>query len=449
MSLNIIMFFLHLLDIGLPVILAGMYFHQIFEYRKSPYLFQIWNFLGMLFIITLPNFYGWLTRGFENHLTVVILNLARPIRLIIFIEVFMIGSHIFLLGTFWKKFYHVLQFSFSYLICEYGYALTVERLSSRYAASTTSMALMGLLEYIVFSVIVIGFFQLQLHFFLKKSMEMTTKHYISMIPLLIIFLILIIVSMQLNVYVFNMILFLSLILINISINYLYRGMMITSKKIAEEQLISRERDYFQQRMLDEKELSKIRHDMKNLLLSVQADIELKDFKSASSKLDQITNVISATNHCVTGFHTLDVILSPKIDTMHTNKIDFRTEFQLIQEAPLKKHALYLSIILGNLMDNAIEACMRMEQDRFVDLKIKQDDSMLTIFLANSAHRICISAEGSQPSEKEDGRTGFGVGSIREHVSALHGYCSFMSFEDRFQVIVQLPLANETPKATPT
>ncbi len=73
--------------------------------------------------------------------------------------------------------------------------------------------------------------------------------------------------------------------------------------------------------------------------------------------------------------------------------------------------------------------------------------MLTIFLANSAHRICLSAEGSQPSEKEEGRTGFGVGSIREHVSALHGYCSFMSFEDRFQVIVQLPLANETPKAT--
>lgn len=432
MTLSILLLILHLLDIGLPVLISGVYFRKTFDFKHSETFFYLFNVLGMLLIAVLPRFSDFIL-----------------LRLCIFFGVFFIANQIFLEGSIWKKLYHVMQFTFSYIICEFGYALTVENFQSRYNVTSVHAAIHETLLYLVFSLAVLLYFEIQLHFFLKKSLEITTALYQSMTPMLLIFLALLMVSYKMSNYEFNMILLFCLILMNLAILYLYRVLMNASQKLAEEKLKFQEHDYFQQKLKDEKTLSTLRHDMKNMLLSVQADIMLEDYKCASQKIDKITRKISSANHSISGVQTIDVILSPKIDYMYQEQISFSTEFSIKDEKPLKNHSLDLAIILGNLMDNAIEGTMRLDlpdesmsrlvETRYIDLKIKQDANMLTILIANSSHPVHIASGGPQLSEKSTGRIGIGIETIRERVSALNGYCSFKSLDNRFQVIVQLPL----------
>jgi sensor histidine kinase regulating citrate/malate metabolism len=102
----------------------------------------------------------------------------------------------------------------------------------------------------------------------------------------------------------------------------------------------------------------------------------------------------------------------------------------------------LSVILGNLLDNALEATVLLpkEDERLIELSIQQDGDTLTILVANTSHPVVISKEKAQPSTKEAGRAGIGMESIRERCATLHGYSHFQWKDGMFEAMVQISLS---------
>ncbi len=445
--LQLLLFLLHMIDVVLPVAMAVFYFRGQFTFRRPAFFYSLFCLGGILCIAAInpariKAHSSLTTRSFR------LLNAwQRDIRLLIFILVFLLAAYIFVHGSFAKKLYHTLQFTFSYIICEYGFALTVERVKSRYDVNSTAGAAFSLMQYLIFSVIVLALFMIQLRFFLEPSKDMTDLQYVLMSPMLLILLVLIMMSIRMNSYVYNMTFFILSLVMNLCILGLYRNLKRTSDRIATGKLMLKETRFYQEQLKGQRELRRLRHDMKNMLLSLRADLELGQYDEACRKIDAIADDISATNSVITGVVFLDAVLAPKFARIKEEGILLKSHFLLEQSgdemAELKDYALDLSAILGNLLDNAIEGVLRLpkeEQDlRLIEISITRSKQVLTILIANGSSEVEISGSGPQPSAKVAGRKGIGMESVRERCASLGGYCHFQWQEGMFEVMVQIPV----------
>ena len=124
--------------------------------------------------------------------------------------------------------------------------------------------------------------------------------------------------------------------------------------------------YYEERLKDEQRVRGIYHDMKNHLLVLQA--QLKEIGNTGDKgkrqeaeemIEKIQNQISDYEDYVqTGNAFLDVILRDKSRKAKEERIDLHTEIDFSKGNFID--ALDISTIFGNALDNAIEACEKVE-----------------------------------------------------------------------------------------
>jgi hypothetical protein len=79
----------------------------------------------------------------------------------------------------------------------------------------------------------------------------------------------------------------------------------------------------------------------------------------------------------------------------------------------------MGVILGNLLENALEACQKLESGREIELTIKSDDSKLAIKVKNSFNGIINEKNGKLASTKKKG--GLGLPGIQVIVDNHDGH----------------------------
>ncbi|MEG1956264.1 MAG: ATP-binding protein, partial [Lachnospiraceae bacterium] len=97
----------------------------------------------------------------------------------------------------------------------------------------------------------------------------------------------------------------------------------------------------------------------------------------------------------------------------------------------------LTIVFGNLLENAIEACNRIpEEDRFITLKIKNvESSLVAIICENSFDGILNQRNGKILSRKKEG--GIGLSSIESIALKYHGIMKIQAEQNNFKIYVSL------------
>lgn len=111
---------------------------------------------------------------------------------------------------------------------------------------------------------------------------------------------------------------------------------------------------------------------------------------------------------------------------------------LLPEAPGLTDA-DLCILLGNLMENAVEACSRQKTGRrFIMLRGKTDNKHIRLVADNSFDGVVRLKDGRYCSSKRNG-FGLGIQSVQAVVERHKGLVSFEAKEDIFQVSVLIPL----------
>ena len=134
----------------------------------------------------------------------------------------------------------------------------------------------------------------------------------------------------------------------------------------------------------------------------------------------------------TGFTYLDFILNCKKLEMDENEIDFELEVDLY-EIPVKDAEL--GVILGNLFDNAIEACRKCELNkRKIFLRICNLNEMFLICLYNSSIQVPMVVDDRFVTTKEDKYAhGLGVESVKRIVGKYNGNINFQYDSEHFEV----------------
>lgn len=179
------------------------------------------------------------------------------------------------------------------------------------------------------------------------------------------------------------------------------------------------------------------HDMKNYILVIAGLLEEKDYKRAEEYTRElVAHEHFAGNEHWTGIEVLDVLLA---DTR------FKAEHQGIQieiccsPVCLSVSDHDLTILFGNILRNALEACERMSSgtaERWIRIRIMGREAGAELRVSNSCLPRLSQTGGNYLSAKRDYRKpGFGISSIRRITEAWGGCLDMACEGDSFRVSV--------------
>lgn len=173
------------------------------------------------------------------------------------------------------------------------------------------------------------------------------------------------------------------------------------------------------------ETSRIRHDFRHTLIALKAYISNNDL---SGMEDYINNYlchldsISPTSYCQNP--VINTIVSYFADIARDHGISVSISIRLDDAFPFSD--IDTCIILGNLLENALEACMRQtEGEKYLHLDIcMHHESTLAIIVENSYAGQVRKKEGVFLSSKAERRVGIGIASVRQVARKYNGICQF-------------------------
>lgn len=107
-------------------------------------------------------------------------------------------------------------------------------------------------------------------------------------------------------------------------------------------------------------------------------------------------------------------------TAQNKRIIFKTDICIPMIMPFK--GADLSLILGNLLENAVEAAEKVEENRYINVKMKFDKNNLLLFVENSYKGKLLKTRDSRlKSTKSDAENhGVGLASVYRAVAKYHG-----------------------------
>lgn len=215
----------------------------------------------------------------------------------------------------------------------------------------------------------------------------------------------------------------SILMINLSVFYLYH-MMAENYKDLRENDIYRQQTYAYKNQLDvimesQSRIRALRHDMKNHMLALQMLMRKKDWEEADRYLSSMQDFMAnPAEYIATGNDAIDSLLNYKLQ--RANEILGTVEARINIPEKLMPHTFDLNVVLGNLLDNAIEAADQTEEKE-LKIAMKLDKGILFINVRNSCRDIADGKIQHLETTKEDAPNhGIGLSNVRRIVEKYHG-----------------------------
>ena len=180
----------------------------------------------------------------------------------------------------------------------------------------------------------------------------------------------------------------------------------------------------EERELHYLELRRMRHDMKNHLSGLLGMINAGQTKEAGDYIqkmldDSIGTATGEVSH--TGNIVVDSLVNYKYGLALKDGIQFEARVFIPSVLPFQGG--HLAIILGNLLENALEACRKLPQERrYIILEATYTKEMLQICIKNSSpEESKKDSSGRYLTTKEDtGWHGIGLASVEQALADYDG-----------------------------
>ena len=182
-----------------------------------------------------------------------------------------------------------------------------------------------------------------------------------------------------------------------------------------------------------------RHDYHNHLQKLKAHIMMDQINEANQYLNELEIDLDNVNQLVeSGNINLDAILNSKLSLAIKNNIEIN--FKAMVPKKLIISDIDLCVLIGNLIDNAVEACEKIEDknSKFIRVYIGIFKKQLYISVSNSTNEIIKKLDAEYISSKR-GNHGHGLKRINNIVDKYEGYVNRQNEPAVFATEVLLPL----------
>ena len=185
-----------------------------------------------------------------------------------------------------------------------------------------------------------------------------------------------------------------------------------------------------------------RHDYHNHIQTMKAHLamgRLEELDQYLNELDQ--DLLTVDTVIKTGNVMIDAVLNSKISLARQRGIAVDAKAIVPRELDTSISEVDLSLIIGNLMDNAMEACMRVDEpgQRFIRVYIDILKGQLYIYVMNATAGELKRVGRVYETLKNSRHHGFGLMRIDKVVDRYHGYLERENEEGVFATEVLLPL----------
>ena len=178
-----------------------------------------------------------------------------------------------------------------------------------------------------------------------------------------------------------------------------------------------------------KEMRGYKHDFHHHLQTLKGQLEAGEVERALAYIEQLDNQLMNVDTLLkTGNVSLDAIFSAKISQAKAENIAVTVKANVPDALTISD--LELSIIIGNLLDNAIEACRTVTGERFIRIYISMKGTMLYFSMLNAAGAK-KKKTGSLFATHKDGVHGFGLRRAEAILEEHGGWVKYNSEDGAF------------------
>ena len=201
--------------------------------------------------------------------------------------------------------------------------------------------------------------------------------------------------------------------------------------------------HYEQLYKHQTEIRTFRHDIKNILISIIGILKESDTEKALQVMQANLDMLDDSNKKIvnTGHPITDAILQSKLHDADAKGIKLSISTKLTEKIIVDE--LELGIVLGNALDNAIEAAAKVKNNR---------EKVVAFDMITTAERIIITIENPVDgnvntnklvtSKRDKENHGYGVGSIKTIARKYDGVAEFAYSNGMFTTNINI--ANMKP-----
>ena len=222
----------------------------------------------------------------------------------------------------------------------------------------------------------------------------------------------------------------------------YVGVVLRKNRALEQQhqLALIEEQQYQFMVTTAESLAHWKHDYQGqlrLISALIADENYLELHQFATRMD--AELGASESFLFTGNRTMDAVISLRMLDANRHNIPFETKLYLPERLPLEE--VYFSVLIGNILDNAVEACLKVDSTPMkIYFEMKPWKKMLYIFCSNTSDGKYLRGENETLlSTKKTKGHGIGMRRIQEIVEEAGGACQFSPEAHQFSVSIMLPL----------
>jgi signal transduction histidine kinase len=166
-------------------------------------------------------------------------------------------------------------------------------------------------------------------------------------------------------------------------------------------------------------------------------LEADELQAAEKYLRKLNTNRSLHVFSVNSRHpVIDVILNQKYQLAQEQNIRMHVEVNDLSGVEVQTD--YLVVLLSNLLDNALEACMRLPENRQILCRIVADEN-LYVSVRNTSQPVALE-NGRIVTKKDDCREhGYGMPAIRYVLDSLQAEYAFDYHNGWFRFVAEIPM----------
>ncbi len=239
----------------------------------------------------------------------------------------------------------------------------------------------------------------------------------------------------------------AVLLLNFVLYYLHQTLKenyekTLEKAIVDEQILAYEKQLLLNREQEDR-VRALKHDMRNHLTEISLLAKSGAIEDLKSYIHSMDSALQPPEKTVdSGNFPIDGIINQKMEEAAANGIPI--DCKLTIPSNLSLNSFDITVLLGNLLDNAIEGCTGCKEPH-IELELAYAGGCMLIRVSNPYERMLSIKNGKLLSTKNDGKKhGYGMYGIHSIVEKYGGNIQIHHEEGIFDVQIEFPLPLYSP-----
>ncbi|MFS0840600.1 GHKL domain-containing protein [Paenibacillus sp. 1P03SA] len=235
--------------------------------------------------------------------------------------------------------------------------------------------------------------------------------------------------------------------LNVMIVYIFDTITDNFKFMHENAQLQQQMDYqdanYEKVVHSFKSIKRIIHDTNQQFLYIEECIKRNELGAALEHIKTTLNKVEGAYQRVnTGNLVIDALVTNTLDIGQANGIRIDTRLNLrAHKIPVDRYDL--CVVMGNMLDNAIEASkqLKVAEDRYILIKIHTTESALLIHILNHMESESVPLRSQKPNPEFHG---IGLTNIARICDKYGGHMTIETKHKQFNNMVLLPFLTNNP-----